>query len=327
LSLRLTDAVTATDPLNLPNRRKVTAIGVISFFGSLALSAEVIIGSLIPVFLLFYSGVDPKILNTTNFQQISGGSAAGVNPLAIIPEGVVPADIGKVSMLATIPLLSNGIASYLLVPLSIAIGRRPVLLFAGACAWAGGLWAGFSTSLDQHLAARAVQGLGAGAVEALIPLIIQDMVFIHQRNRAMSIIVSSQGIIITGLGTVAPYLASNYDWRWLYYITSGVGIIAWFLLIAFLPETRWIRTQAELSMSDASIFLVNLPIACCCSVIHCSCLLNQLFLFTHPPVIVNLPTSSCFLSSRPTSSCLLSSRLLFHVHPPTSSCSFTHLIL
>jgi hypothetical protein len=63
------------------------------------------------VFLLYYSGVDVRILNAFDFRAVSGGSATGVNPLAIIPQGVVPADIGKVSMLATIPLLSNGIAS------------------------------------------------------------------------------------------------------------------------------------------------------------------------------------------------------------------------
>ena len=158
-------------------------------------------------------------------------------------------DIGKVSMLATIPLLSNGIASYFLVPLSIALGRRPILLLVGACAWAGGLWAGLSSSLEEHLVARAVQGLGAGAVEALIPLIIQDMVFIHQRNMAMSTIVSSQGIIITVLGTLAPYIASNYDWRWLYYITAGLGFVAWILLIFLVPETRRVRSKEELSMT------------------------------------------------------------------------------
>jgi MFS family permease len=84
-------------------------------------------------------------------------------------------------------------------------------------------------------------------VEALIPLIIQDLVFIHERNRAMSAIVSSQGIIITGLGTVSPYIASNYDWRWLYFITSGFAVLAWLLLLIFLPETRWMRSREELS--------------------------------------------------------------------------------
>ncbi|SPQ26675.1 3053285c-8b62-4d7d-9ae3-d5ffa89e139b [Thermothielavioides terrestris] len=230
------------DPLNLPEWRRWAAIASLCFFGSLALSAEIIVGSLIPVFLLYYSGVDVRILNAFDFRAVSGGSATGVNPLAIIPQGVVPADIGKVSMLATIPLLSNGIASYFLVPLSIGIGRRPVLLFAGACAWAGGFLAVASPSLDVHLAARAIQ---ASVLSTELPP--PDMVFIHQRNKAMAAVVASQGILITGLGILTPYLASVHDWRWIYYITSGFGIVAWLLLVVFLPETRWTRSKEELS--------------------------------------------------------------------------------
>ena len=157
-----------------------------------------------------------------------------------------PPPLGKIVLIATIPFLSNGVASYFLVPLSIAFGRRPVLLVAALTAVAGGLWAGLSNSLDQHIAARVLGGLGAGAVEALIPLIVQDMVFIHQRNKAMSAIISSQGLIIIGLGIASPYVAANYTWRWLYYITSGFGFIAWLLLVAFLPETRWTRSKEEL---------------------------------------------------------------------------------
>lgn len=115
-----------------------------------------------------------------------------LNPLSVVPPGVEPFPLAQVSLLATIPGLGNGIASYFLVPLSIGVGRRPVLLFSAVCAWAGGLGAGFSTTFEQHLAARAVQGLGVGAVEALIPLIVQDLVFIHQRNKAMSLVVSTQ---------------------------------------------------------------------------------------------------------------------------------------
>ncbi|KAI1840992.1 hypothetical protein JX265_012869 [Neoarthrinium moseri] len=234
------------DPLNLPEKQKWLAIGVLCFFGSLALSAEVIIGSLIPVFLLEYSGVDPRILNNVDFVASSKGSV-DFNPLSVIPPGVMPADLHEVSLLATIPLIANGVASYFLVPLSIGMGRRPVLLFTGALAWIGGLWAGTSTTLHSHLAGRALQGLGAGAVEALIPLIVQDIMFIHQRNRAMSAVVSSQGIIIIALGIAAPYVSANFTWRILYYATSGFGILAWGLLIAFLPETRWRRSQEELS--------------------------------------------------------------------------------
>ncbi|KAF6803704.1 major facilitator superfamily transporter [Colletotrichum sojae] len=235
------------DPLNLPAWRKWTAIACLCFFGALALSAEVVIGGLLPVFILEYSGVDPHILNNIDFKTQSGGSGLNINPLSVVPKGVKPAPLDEVSLLATVPLLANGIASYFLVPTSIWIGRRPVLLFAATCAWAGGLFAAFSQSLNQHLLARILMGLGAGAVEALIPLIVQDVVFIHQRNKAMSAVISSQGIIIIGLGVATPWLSANYTWRWIYYITSGLGVVAWALLIAFLPETRWTRSKEELS--------------------------------------------------------------------------------
>lgn len=171
---------------------EVSNISWVETVGSLALSAEIVIGSLIPIFLLEYAGVDPRTIRDVNFVAASGGKGAQLNPFAVIPPGVTPPSLEKVTMLITIPLITNGIASYFLVPLSIAIGRRPVLLVTAVLAWAGGLWAGFSTSLDSHLAGRAVMGLGAGAVEALIPLIVQDMVFIHQRNKAQSAIVASQ---------------------------------------------------------------------------------------------------------------------------------------
>ncbi|KAI5928650.1 major facilitator superfamily transporter [Camillea tinctor] len=235
------------DPLNLPNWRKWLAIGVICFFGALSLAAEIAVASQLPVFLLEYSGVDPaKVLSTTDFKAKLSGKE-GLNPLDVIPEGVKPASLAQVSLLATIPLLSNGIASYFLVPLSIAVGRRPVLLLTATFSWAGGFWAGFSQTLESHLAARVIHGLGAGAVEALLPLIAQDIVFIHQRNKALSAIVASQGPIIIATGVAGPYLAANFTWRWIYWFTSILGIVAWILIILFVPETRWERSKEELA--------------------------------------------------------------------------------
>ncbi len=146
-----------------------------------------VIGFLLPVFLLEYSGVDPTtVLNDPNL------AAKGPDPLAIVPAGVTPISLVQVSLLATVPQIANGVAGYFLIPLSMAVGRRPVLLATAVAAWAGGFWAGASTSLQSHIAARVVHGLGAGAVEALLPLIVQDMVFIHQRSKATAAVISSQ---------------------------------------------------------------------------------------------------------------------------------------
>lgn len=174
------------DPLNLKEWRKWLAVASMCFFGSISLAAEIAIAGLTPVFLLEYSGVDPA--STLKHADLKGNP----DPLAVIPPGVQPVSLAQVSLLATIPLLSNGFATYLLVPLSTAIGRRPVLILTSTLSWASGFWAGASTSLTSHIAARVFHGLGSGAVEALLPLIVQDIMFIHQRNKAVAAIIAAQ---------------------------------------------------------------------------------------------------------------------------------------
>lgn len=174
------------DPLNLQEWRKWLAVASMCFFGSISLAAEIAIAGLTPVFLLEYSGVDPA--STLKHADLKGNP----DPLAVIPPGVQPVSLAQVSLLATIPLLSNGFATYLLVPLSTAIGRRPVLILTSTLSWASGFWAGASTSLTSHIAARVFHGLGSGAVEALLPLIVQDIMFIHQRNKAVAAIIAAQ---------------------------------------------------------------------------------------------------------------------------------------
>jgi MFS family permease len=215
------------------------------------------------VFALEYAGIDPKILGQIDISTFVPKGVVNLNPLALLA-GVGGPPLWKVSLLASLPLLTNGVSSYFLVPLSISVGRRPVLLVCGLMAWTGGIWAGFSKNLESHIAARCVQAIGAGAVEALIPLIVQDMIFIHQRNKAMSAIWSAQvrnkhcqlappanisfkGLIIVSLGIGSPVIVANLGWRYLYFITSGIAIVAWLALFVFLPETRWTRSKEELS--------------------------------------------------------------------------------
>lgn len=68
------------------------------------------------------------------------------------------------------------------MPAALVIGRRPVFIFAACLLLASSLWAANAgTSFESHLSARIVQGVAAGATESLLPLIITDMTFVHER--------------------------------------------------------------------------------------------------------------------------------------------------
>ncbi|KAM7206122.1 Major facilitator superfamily domain containing protein [Naviculisporaceae sp. PSN 640] len=237
------------DPLHLFQWRKWLAIACLCLFGALALAGEHIIATLVPVFVLEYAGIDPRILGSLDITKSTTPGVVNLSPLETLSQLGGPPLYG-VALLSSLPLLVNGIAGYMLVPLSIAIGRKPVLLLAGAMAWIGGLMAGLSHRLEPHLAARCLQGFGVGAVEALVPLIIQDMMFIHERNRAVASVVASQGLIIVALGIASPVIVVCCIWRDIYFITSGLAIFAWFMTIFCVPETRWVRSRAELAGED-----------------------------------------------------------------------------
>lgn len=231
--------------MNIPFAKKALAIFFLCFFGALASAAELILGAMLPVFVLQYAGLDPKLIIPLLTE--TGGIPAGSDPLKVLSELPNAPPIWKVYLLASLPVLVMGLANLALIPLAISIGRRPVLLGCGVIAIVGAVWAGFSGSLDSHLGARCVQAVGAGTVESLIPFIVQDMVFVHERNTWISCVFAAQGVIIIGLGIGTPYIILDLNWRWVYYITAAFA--AFFLagVFFFLPETRWHRSRSEMS--------------------------------------------------------------------------------
>ncbi|ATY65964.1 Major facilitator superfamily general substrate transporter [Cordyceps militaris] len=237
--LRLIPMPTADprDPLNLPTWRKMAALSSLCLFGAMAAAAELVLGAMLPVFSFQYAGIDPKLLTKVHLPE-------GINALTILAEFPGP-PIWKIYLLASLPILMMGATNIILIPLAIATGRRNVLLVTGVVAIAGCVGSGFSTSLATHLVCRCIQAVGAGTIESLIPFILQDIIFFHQRNAAISVVFATQGLIIVALGVAAPYIIGYADWRVIYFATAAAGVVFWVCLFFFLPETKFERSEDE----------------------------------------------------------------------------------
>jgi MFS family permease len=229
------------DPLNLSKKRKIIAVVFLCFFGAMAAAAELILGAMLPVFVIEYAGLDSR--NIEAFTRVP--LPEGTNPLSLLSYLPGP-PIWKTYLLGSLPVLMIGLANLAMIPLATAVGRRPVIIGCGVLAVAGCVWSGNSQSLDSHLAARCLQAVGAGTVESLIPFVIADLTFSHERNTWMSFVFATQGLIIVALGFATPWVIINLSWRWLYFIT-GIGASVFMVgVLAFLPETRWKRTASEI---------------------------------------------------------------------------------
>lgn len=66
------------------------------------------------------------------------------------------------------PTLTMGLAAFLWIPLSLAIGRRPVFLLCAVIMLFTTIGAAVSTSFDRLLAALCIQGLAGGLTTSAV---------------------------------------------------------------------------------------------------------------------------------------------------------------
>jgi EmrB/QacA subfamily drug resistance transporter len=118
--------------------------------------------------------------------------------------------------------------------LSDIYGRRPFFVFGILIFMAGAVIGGTAGSMTQLIIARGVQGLGAGALIPLAMAVIGDLVPPSDRGRW-------QGLTgaVFGVGSVlgpltGGWIADNADWRWVFFVSLPVGLVALAVVLATL---------------------------------------------------------------------------------------------
>jgi MFS family permease len=142
--------------------------------------------------------------------------------------------------------LLTRIGNFIILPVSLAFGRRPVFLISTVILLAATIGSATQNSYNGHLAARVVQGLATGASESLLPLMLTEVTFLHERGRIFGLYWTVQNIISSSLNLASSYEAAALGWRWYYWvfvITIAVGLV---LAIFFGFETRFSRPAVNL---------------------------------------------------------------------------------
>ncbi|KAJ9096312.1 hypothetical protein QFC20_006450 [Naganishia adeliensis] len=146
-----------------------------------------------------------------------------------------------ITNLITVPTLSMGIGNLVFIPIALAVGRRPVFIFSCALLFVGCIVASQVTNYEYHLAIRIVIGFAAGQSEALVPLMLKEVFFLHERANVLSFQASFQTIVGCVLTIFASNIAASVGWKNWYSVYAG---LSGFLLIAayfFVPETAYER--------------------------------------------------------------------------------------
>jgi EmrB/QacA subfamily drug resistance transporter len=134
-------------------------------------------------------------------------------------------------------LLTQAITIPLYGRLADILGRKPVLLAGIAVFVFGSLLCGIAWSMPALIVFRAVQGLGAGAVQPVTTTIVADLYTLAERGRVQGYLSSVWGVTAVAGPALGGLLAQYGTWRWIFFINLPIGAVAAWLLHHELHES------------------------------------------------------------------------------------------
>ncbi|MBI4290664.1 MAG: multidrug effflux MFS transporter [Betaproteobacteria bacterium] len=156
-----------------------------------------------------------------------------------LPElaAVFRADVATVQQSATTFFIGVACGQLVYGPISDRYGRRPPLLAGLALFVAASVFCAGSTSIEQLISGRFVQGLGVSAAPVLARSIVRDLYAWDEAARALALM----GIVLGLSPILAPFastaLLAAGGWRSIFWALSAISV-AMLAFVAFgLPET------------------------------------------------------------------------------------------
>jgi EmrB/QacA subfamily drug resistance transporter len=138
--------------------------------------------------------------------------------------------------LFSIYLLTSAVTTPLYGRLADTFGRRPVLFWGIAVFLAGSVLCAAAPSMLVLIAGRAVQGLGAGAIQPVSLTVVGDLYSVAERARVQGYLASVWGMSAV-VGPALGGLLSQYaSWRWIFVVNLPVGAVAFWLLARRFAE-------------------------------------------------------------------------------------------
>ncbi|MFL5441574.1 MAG: MFS transporter, partial [Myxococcales bacterium] len=151
----------------------------------------------------------------------------------------VVGDLGGIhyySWVFTAYLLTSTVTVPIYGKLADLYGRKPVLLAGIAIFLVGSMASGLAQGIGALIAFRALQGLGAGAMQPTTLTIVGDIYNLEERARMQGVFGAVWGVA----GLIGPLLGGiivkYLSWRWVFFINVPAGIAAAMLLVVALHE-------------------------------------------------------------------------------------------
>ena len=155
-------------------------------------------------------------------------------------------------------LLTATISGPLYGKLSDLFGRRPIFLLGIGVFMVGSLLCGLAGEMWQLVAARGVQGLGAGAVFPLAMATLADLFAPHERGRYQGLFGAVFGLSSLLGPAIGGLLTDTIGWPFVFFINLPVGALVLLTVHRYLPAYQPAGVRPRIDYAGASLFTAAL---------------------------------------------------------------------
>ncbi|KAF1977438.1 MFS general substrate transporter [Bimuria novae-zelandiae CBS 107.79] len=173
----------------------------------------------------------------------------GLGPLALAP--AFPAlmqefecSLADAVQFTGVCILVLGFSNFIWVPISTSFGRRPVYLASQLINFGTSIWRAKAQSYGSFMGACVVNGIGAGPSETIMPAIIADIFFLHDRGKWNTLYwVVCMGSLMVG-PIINGAMVETVGWRNFWWLNTGLFGLSFVMVVFMFPETKFHRANA-----------------------------------------------------------------------------------
>jgi len=145
--------------------------------------------------------------------------------------------IELMSWVFAIYLLTTAVSTPIWGKLADLIGRKAVFMTGVVVFLTGSLLCGLSQTMEILILFRAIQGIGAGALNPVTFTIIADVFSFEQRAKVQGLVSSMWGIAGIFGPLVGGFLVDFISWHWVFFINIPFGLVSMWMIGRHFKET------------------------------------------------------------------------------------------
>ena len=162
---------------------------------------------------------------------------------------------GHQSWVVTSYLLASTIITALVGRLGDLFGRKAIFQAAVTFFVAGSVLCGLSQSMAMLVGARALQGIGGGAITVTATALIGEVIPLRDRGRYQGALGAVFGVTTVIGPLLGGYFTDHLSWRWAFWVNVPVSIVVFFVAAAAIPS---LATRGKPVIDYAGILFVGL---------------------------------------------------------------------